>query len=669
MMRSTVWGPAERTRATSKRWSSEYCCIHWAASHNYERLPAAGPQETHQDTDQGRLAGAVGTQETEDLAARNLEVNGVERLGRPVPLAQCLHPDGRRRSHACRLPQPEARHNRGVKDLPAYVAARVRELAPESRRLLVAVSGGGDSVALLHALAASQAFELVVGHLDHALRPDSGQDVRFARDLAARLGAEFVTERIDVGAVAKERGWNVEDAARRVRYAFLARAAKRNGCQAVVTAHTRDDQAETVLLQLLRGAAYATGMRPVQRNVIRPLLEVRSRDLRDYLREQEIGWREDASNQDRSYRRAWLRHEVLPLLGERVPHATTALARHAAVQSDIADFMRESGGRLLDGSGASTDRLLAAHPALQREALAQLIARDGGQMPDLRRIEEVRSRLGDRHPYRMSLAPGLTLRIAYGRVEVVRKGRARPAAGARTPVADAAQLPPGVAKEALQLDGLVYRTREPGDRMRLPGGTKKLSRLLVDRKIPREERDALRVLASGSQVVWAERIGPAAPYAIREPAAGAHGDERFMRLALAQAREAGRKGELPVGAVLVRDGEPLGVAHNETEASNDPTAHAELLAIRRAAASQGDWRLQGATLYVTLEPCPMCTGALLSAHVERVVYGAANRREGALGTVTDLNLAGWKRRLDVSGGVLGREAGELLTRFFSARRE
>ncbi|HKI57713.1 MAG TPA: nucleoside deaminase, partial [Trueperaceae bacterium] len=115
-------------------------------------------------------------------------------------------------------------------------------------------------------------------------------------------------------------------------------------------------------------------------------------------------------------------------------------------------------------------------------------------------------------------------------------------------------------------------------------------------------------------------------------------------------------------------GRVVGEGANASEAAADPTAHAEMIALRRAAARGGDWRLSGATLYVTLEPCPMCLGAALQAHVGRVVFGADNVREGALGGAIDLRGGDWKRRIDVRGGVLAREAGALLSRFFAARR-
>ena len=141
-----------------------------------------------------------------------------------------------------------------------------------------------------------------------------------------------------------------------------------------------------------------------------------------------------------------------------------------------------------------------------------------------------------------------------------------------------------------------------------------------------------------------------------------------MRLALEQAAAAGEAGELPVGAVVARGEEVVAARSNRTEADQDPSAHAELLAIRQAAAATGDWRLEGATLYVTLEPCPMCFGAVLQTRIERVVFGASNAREGALGSVMDLRYGTWKRRPLVEGGVLAEQSRELLKDFFARRR-
>ena len=134
------------------------------------------------------------------------------------------------------------------------------------------------------------------------------------------------------------------------------------------------------------------------------------------------------------------------------------------------------------------------------------------------------------------------------------------------------------------------------------------------------------------------------------------------------AAEAAAAGEMPVGAVVVREGRILAAARNETEASGDPTAHAELLAIRRAAQSIGDWRLDGCTLFVTLEPCAMCFGAMQQAHLEPVGYAARNLREGATGSVADLDLLPWKRSVRVEAGPFASEAAGLLQEFFRERR-
>jgi tRNA(adenine34) deaminase len=146
-------------------------------------------------------------------------------------------------------------------------------------------------------------------------------------------------------------------------------------------------------------------------------------------------------------------------------------------------------------------------------------------------------------------------------------------------------------------------------------------------------------------------------------------DEQFMRLALREAVAAGEHGDVPVGAVVVRDGEVVGTGRNERELRGDPTAHAEMLALRAAALSVGGWRLPGAVVYVTLEPCPMCAGAIQQARIARTVFGAPDQKLGAAGSV--LNILGDPRllhRVEVQGGVLAAESLAVLQRFFDERR-
>lgn len=142
-----------------------------------------------------------------------------------------------------------------------------------------------------------------------------------------------------------------------------------------------------------------------------------------------------------------------------------------------------------------------------------------------------------------------------------------------------------------------------------------------------------------------------------------------MREALALAREAAVVGEVPVGAVVVVAGEIVGRGFNQPIRRHDPTAHAEVMALRAAAEHLGNYRLPGATLYVTLEPCVMCTGAMLHARVARVVFGAKDPKTGAAGSVIDLFAeARLNHHADITGGVLAKECGALLSSFFAARR-
>jgi tRNA(adenine34) deaminase len=145
--------------------------------------------------------------------------------------------------------------------------------------------------------------------------------------------------------------------------------------------------------------------------------------------------------------------------------------------------------------------------------------------------------------------------------------------------------------------------------------------------------------------------------------------EAFMQLALAEARRALEENEVPVGAVIVRAGEVIAAAHNERERLQDPTAHAELIAIARAASALRSWRLEGCTLYATLEPCPMCAGAILQARMATVVYGAADPKAGAVRSLFQL-LADPRlnHQCEVIAGILAEQCGELLTRFFQQQR-
>jgi tRNA(adenine34) deaminase len=143
-----------------------------------------------------------------------------------------------------------------------------------------------------------------------------------------------------------------------------------------------------------------------------------------------------------------------------------------------------------------------------------------------------------------------------------------------------------------------------------------------------------------------------------------------MRLALNEARQALEEDEVPVGAVIVHGERVIAAAHNQREQLRDPTAHAEMIAITQAAQALNSWRLEGCTLYVTLEPCPMCAGAIVQARIPMLVYGADDPKAGAVRSLFQmLNDPRLNHRCESTGGVLGPEAGELLSRFFQAKRQ
>ncbi|MEX2217416.1 MAG: tRNA adenosine(34) deaminase TadA [Phycisphaerales bacterium] len=145
--------------------------------------------------------------------------------------------------------------------------------------------------------------------------------------------------------------------------------------------------------------------------------------------------------------------------------------------------------------------------------------------------------------------------------------------------------------------------------------------------------------------------------------------QRLMKVAIDRAREAEAHGDVPIGAVIAREGEPIAAAGNERELRGDPTAHAEVLAIRAAAEALGGWRLSGTTLYITLEPCAMCAGAIVLARIPEVVFGAPDPKAGAAGSVFDvLSEPALNHRPQVTAGVMEAECAALLADFFAARR-
>jgi tRNA(Ile)-lysidine synthase len=257
-------------------------------------------------------------------------------------------------------------------------------------RLIVAVSGGADSTALALALpdvALAVGAEVVaLAHLNHQLREDAAEDEGFCADLAARLGLAFVADRVDVAAAARRARTSIEDAGRSVRYAFLNEAASRCGATGIAVAHTLDDQAETLVLRLLRGAGPAglAGIFPRAGAVVRPMLDVTRAEVESYLQDAGVTWREDATNRDVSIPRNRIRHQLMPWLREHFGESVSSvIARQAAVFREDADRLdteaTETGRGLVLDSDGRTDVplawLLDQPPAVVRRILMSVLRR------------------------------------------------------------------------------------------------------------------------------------------------------------------------------------------------------------------------------------------------------------------------------------------------------
>ena len=427
--------------------------------------------------------------------------------------------------------------------------------------LLVAVSGGADSVALLHvvhALRKQMGVTLTAVHMMHGLRGASAeQDAAFVKTLAKRLRVDFLEGHSNVRALAKRRGISLEMAAREARYALFrktARALEKKTGKGVVlaTAHTADDQAETLILKLARGAG-STGLAAISRKrsisgitTIRPFLEIGREEITRYLLQHKIDWREDESNRDPAFLRNRVRHEVLPILAERLnPNIRGALTRaadilreedawmdclaesmyqecrvpgegdplcvsslrtcplaarrrvlrlwlqHADVCEDSGDFrtIAEIERVLLGRRGSARVQVGNAHDAVRRYNFLSIVERKAGPGPGL--------------PFRVRITlSGETLLDSPGLRIVASEG-----AGVLKPKPAGVGTLPAKAtlnRDAIGRRAIHVRSWRSGDRMRPLGlrGSVKLQDVFVNAKIPRRERGEVPLFVCGDEIVW-----------------------------------------------------------------------------------------------------------------------------------------------------------------------
>lgn len=407
-------------------------------------------------------------------------------------------------------------------------ALRGHDLVRAGETVLVAVSGGADSVALLLILSALQdemGFALAVAHYEHGIRAEaSREDAAFVQALCARLGIPCYVGHGDVPEMARAWRTSLEDAARRARYAFFDETAQKIGAHRIALAHQLEDQAETLLLHLVHGSGLQglSGMRLLQGNRIRPLLGISRAALEAYLRDRGEAWREDGTNTDPAYTRNRLRHEVFPVLCQLNPRVSEAMARTADICAEAADTLSRQAQALLVGR---TKRMPYGAFWLADGHLTPEAIRQFAEMAGVKPLEAVHVQAV------LQLAPSETANLPGGwhalrtpeRLHLIApKDQWKPLEAPAFAQASPGEhdFGDGILRQAFDADllaGAEYRYRRDGDIFApMGGGTQKLKQTLRDAGIDRPFRDMLPLVAKGSRILWIAGLKPSADAAITD---------------------------------------------------------------------------------------------------------------------------------------------------------
>ncbi|MFC1957694.1 tRNA lysidine(34) synthetase TilS [Chloroflexota bacterium] len=438
---------------------------------------------------------------------------------------------------------------------------REHHLVSGQHRLLVAVSGGPDSVCLLHILIRLQEelkIKLHVAHLNHQLRgAESEADARYVAQLAHRLAVPATIEQRDVKAYQAHHHASLEEAAREVRYTFLAQVAESIGADRVAVGHTTEDHIETVLMHLIRGTG-SRGLRGLQPNsqwqsqgnsltVIRPLLPVSRQETVSYCHNHRLKPRMDTSNLSPSPLRNRIRHQLLPLLQSYNPQVTDALLRTARIAGDDFVFLEGESARLWGGIAQrqrdtvtlDKEGFLGLPVALQRHLLRAAVEELLGSLKDIetRHIEEILAALTKPAGKRLSLPGGLVFVIEYSQYLLAPDPAALspfsvlnndfvlkipgetlfPGWSVKADIIDSPVVKGKGTKKVESIsnftayfdldkagDSLVVRCRQPGDRFQALGMSlpKKIGEFMIDAKIPRAWRQRVPVVCSPRQILW-----------------------------------------------------------------------------------------------------------------------------------------------------------------------
>lgn len=445
----------------------------------------------------------------------------------------------------------------------ARVTSDRHDMFPRGVPVVAMVSGGGDSVALLHLLASGvlgEGLGLSALHVNHLLRGENSEgDEAFVRELCDRLGVPCRVARYDVGAWAQAEGLNLEDAGRRVRYRFAAEeldarcdaAGIRRDLGRIAVAHTLDDRVETFLMRLVAGAGAGglASIAPVRGRIARPLLDCERADVRAWLAETGLDWREDATNDDTTRTRARIRAELLPALESFNPRVRDALARTTDVLAEEDALLGEMAARfghdfaeMRPGESVRFERaaMLSLSLPMRRRVVRDALtdAFPAASRLEAEHVDALVAAMGE-STFARDLSFGLRAWGEYGTLVVSRQSEtAPPVAPALLELPGIADLGPSgsiVAEESG--DGDTFGTADsvvisadvtagplavdgvrPGDRMRPLGmkGSRKLSDLLVDAKVPRRQRPAVPVVRDGERIVWLAGVRMSDEYRVLE---------------------------------------------------------------------------------------------------------------------------------------------------------
>ena len=370
--------------------------------------------------------------------------------------------------------------------------------------VILGLSGGADSVALFHYLVETGVkFSCV--HVNHGLRSDAAADETFAGELCKRHCVQCTIYRFDVKAYAAQEKFTLEEAGRKLRYESFRAEASKTGAAGIAVAHNQNDNAETILMRILRGTGIAglSGIALVNGNVIRPLIETDRKYIIRYLEENGYEYRTDQSNFSDEYTRNRLRNHLLPLIRKEYnPEIDAALLRLSELAGQDSAFLEaeaetafnacKAGDNLLD-----TDRLLKLPHAVSSRVIRLAVKLFAGIETDISflHVNMILELAAAGTGKRVNIPHGVTAENSYGKLFIYKEQSQKTVAA----------LPPPCTKRFKRdkIHGkLTVRTRKPGDRIAIKGGSKKLSDFFIDEKIPKSERDKTPVLCDGNGVVW-----------------------------------------------------------------------------------------------------------------------------------------------------------------------